>query len=111
MNDSVTLRNALQDAYTKMGARAYNMSVQVYDTDQYITVMRNCFAFMFTNVGGTIALVNGMVIFPSATPATAIGDSRTISGHLLDLYKGNIMLSFRAPIVTPAAEIVQLFYI
>jgi hypothetical protein len=66
---------------------------------------------MFTNVGDTNAAVNDMVVFPSATPATALGDSRTISGHLLDVYSGNINLSFTPGGTAPAVEIVQLYYI
>lgn len=91
---------------------AYNMTVQIYSQNAYVTVAKNCFAFMFTNVGDTVATVNGMVIFPSATPTTALGDSRTIAAHELEVYTGNINLSFRTPLgTTPAVEIVQLFYV
>lgn len=92
--------------------RPYDMTVQVYSDNQYITVAPNCFAFMFTNIGDTIATVKGMVIFPNATPATALGDSRSISGHKLDVYTGTMDLSFRAPVGTaPAVEVVQLYYV
>jgi len=93
--------------------RQYNMDVQVYTQSQAVTVTRGCFAFMFTNIGDVIARVNQLIVFPSLTPATSLGDSRTISGHLLDLYMGNIQLSFEVPTlgVAPAVEIVQLFYI
>lgn len=93
--------------------RQYNMNVQFYRGPQSITVMRGCFAFMFTNVGDTIARVNQMIVFPSLTPLTSLGDSRSISGHLLDLYTGNMELKFE-PLpgnVNPVVEIVQLFYI
>lgn len=87
------------------------MTVDVYTNSRSIIVVPNCFAFMFTNIGDTIARVNGMVVFPNANPATGLGDSRSISGHLLDLYKGNMTLSFEQPLgATPAIEIVQLFY-
>lgn len=102
------IRNVIQ----KLGDRPYNMTVQIYTVNAYIPPARNCFAFMFTNVGDTIATVQGMVIFPSATPLTALGDSRTISGHWGDIYTGKMDLSFRAPIgTTPAVEVVQLYYI
>lgn len=92
--------------------RQYNMNVMFYTTSQTITVMRGCFAFMFTNVGDTIARVNQMRVFPSLTPLTSLGDSRTISGHLLDTYSGNIDLSFDLlPGVTPVVEVVQLYYV
>lgn len=96
----------------ELRGRAYNMSVQVYNENTYITVQRGCFAFMFTNLGDTTATVKGMVIFPSTTPATALGDSRSISGHKLDIYTGTMDLSFRQPVgASPLVEVVQLYYI
>lgn len=92
--------------------RAWNLTVNIYNSAQYITVVENCFAFMFTNIGDTIARVNGLVIFPSSTPLTALGDSRSLGGHVMDLYKGKITLSFDLPGgVNPQVEIVQLFYV
>lgn len=92
--------------------RAYNMSVLEYDESAKITIVPDCFALMFTNIGDTIARVNGMVIFPSSTPATSLGDSRSISGHKMDLFKGDIVLSFQTPVgASPRVEIVQLFYV
>jgi hypothetical protein len=95
----------------RLQSRSYNMTVQVYTDNAYVPVARDCFAFMVTNVGDTTATVNGMVLFPSATPLTALGDSRTIAAHELDVYTGNITLSFR-PVVGPApgVEVVQLYY-
>lgn len=96
----------------KLPTRMYNMDVQTYSVSQTIPTTKGCFAFMFTNIGDTIARVNGLVVFPSATPATSLGDSRTISGHELDLYVGNIDLTFDAiaPGVDQNVEVVQLFY-
>lgn len=92
--------------------RPFDVVVQVYNENSYITVAPNCFAFMFTNIGDTTATVKGMVIFPSATPTTALGDSRSISGHKLDVYTGNMDLSFRPPLgAAPAVEVVQLYYV
>lgn len=106
------IRCQVRDIFDKITDRPYNMAVQVYSENFYVPVADKCFAFMFTNVGSTPATVNGMVIFPSATPLTALGDSRTISGHDGDIYKGNITLSFTPPIVAiPQVEIVQLYYI
>lgn len=103
---------AINEAIGKFGTRAYNMTVQVYTQNQSVPVARNCFAFMFTNVGDTAATVNGMVVFPNATPLTDLGDSRTIAAHQFDIYTGNITLSFRPVIgATPAVEIVQLYYV
>lgn len=95
---------------TNMG-RGWNMSVIPYEISTPIDVVENCFAIMFTNIGDTIARLNGMVIFPSATPATSLGDSRSISGHWLDIYRGNLRLAFDTPGgANPQVEIVQLFY-
>jgi len=95
----------------RLNTRQYNMDVQVYSETTSIPVTRGCFAFMFTNIGDTIARVNGLVVFPSATPATSLGDSRTISGHELDLFVGNIGLSFNVGGTAPSVEVVQLYYI
>jgi len=92
-------------------ARGWNLSVIPYEQSQPIDVVENCFAVMFTNIGDTIARLNGMVIFPSATPATSLGDSRTISGHWLDIFKGNLRLAFDTPGgANPQVEICQFFY-
>lgn len=96
---------------SRLPTRMYNMDVQTYNQSQTIAVTKGCFAFMFTNIGDTIARVSGMVIFPNASPATALGDSRTISGHELDLFVGNIDLSFQSGGAAPLVEVVQLFYI
>jgi hypothetical protein len=90
----------------------YNISVATYSQSGFIDVIENCNGFTFTNLGDTIAEVNGMVIFPSATPATDLGDSRSIGGNAGEIYKGNIKLSFRQPLgVAPLVEIAQKFYV
>ena len=91
---------------------AWNMSATTYTQSSQIPVVEGCFAIMFTNVGDTAANVNGIVIFPSATPLTALGDSRSIGGHYMGLYKGSITLTIQAPVnAAPLVEIIQLFYI
>jgi hypothetical protein len=96
----------------EQSSRVYNMDVQIYTENKYIPVANGCFAFMFTNVGDTKADINGMVVFPSATPTTALGDSRSISGHEMDLYKGTMQLKFYSPVGAGAAvEVVQLYYV
>ncbi len=92
----------------------YNKSVDLYSVSQTISVQRGCFCYMFTNVGGTLAFVDGMRIFPAVNPATTLGDSRTICGHKGDIYSGFINLAFDPtvfPLVNPLVEIVQEFYI
>jgi hypothetical protein len=91
---------------------AWNMTATGYSQSEQIDVVDGCFAIMFTNIGDTAANVNGVVIFPSATPAAALGDSRSIGGHYMGLYKGNITLTIQAPVgVAPRVEIIQLFYV
>lgn len=93
--------------------RIWNLSVLTYVESGQIDVVQNCTAYMFTNIGDVIARVNGMVIFPSATPLVSLGDSRSISCHWMDIYKGKINLSFERPTagVAPLVEIVQIFYV
>ena len=93
--------------------RMYNVSVQFYTQATQVSVIKGCFAYMFTNVGDTTAAVNGMVVFPSATPTTSLGDSRTIAAHENEIYTGNITLAFLPTVgaTSPNVEIVQLFYI
>jgi len=111
-NFDMHLRRLLEKISKEIDGRPYDMIVQVYNQNAYIPVSHGCFAFMFTNVGDTPATVKGMIVFPSATPATAIGDSRSIAGHKLDIYKGTMDLSFRPPIgLLQAVEIVQLYYV
>jgi hypothetical protein len=112
MEPSLHIQKLANSLLNELQGRPYDMTVQVYNENSYITVAPNCFAFMFTNVGDTTATVKGMVIFPSATPATVLGDSRSISGHKLDVYTGTMDLSFRPPLgVAPAVEVVQLYYV
>lgn len=92
--------------------RKWNKTVSFYTGSQNIIVVPKCFAFMFTNVGDTVASVEQMVIFPAANPATNLGDSRSLSGHVLDLYAGTIQLRFATPAnANPRVEIVQQFYV
>lgn len=98
------LAQVLQDG------RAWNMSVEVVIGAKQVDVQKNCFAFMFTNLGNTTAFVNDMVVFPSAGFPNALGDSRSIAAHLLDIYKGNLTVKFGAG-ATPRLELVQLFYL
>lgn len=108
----VQQRKLMEVILNELHGRPYDMIVQVYSQNTYIPVTKGCFAFMFTNIGDTAATVKGMIVFPSATPATALGDSRSISGHKLDVYTGTMDLSFRAPVLAaPAVEVVQLYYV
>jgi hypothetical protein len=84
----------------------------VYTEPQNVIIEENCFGFMFTNIGDVKAWVSGKVINPSATPATSIGDSRSIMAHRDDIFKGNLTLMFDPATsgTNPQVEIVQLYY-
>lgn len=91
--------------------RKYNITTNIYNAGADVIVEQGCNGYMFTNIGDTIAEVNGMVIFPSATPATALGDSRSVGGNRDEIYKGVIRVRFQAPIgAAPAVEVVQKIY-
>lgn len=94
----------------RMYAHAWNISVLTYSVGDSITVLPNCFAVMARNRGDDTAFVNDLVIFPSATPATAIGDAVSFAGNWLDLFCGNINLKFAGVGGAPLVEITQLFY-
>jgi len=98
-------------AESKIQKRHWQESVQLFTRSTPVATQKNCFAVQFTNLGDTIARVNGMIIFPSASPASAVGDSRAITAHKDDLYVGSITISFDNPAgVAPLVEIVQLCY-
>lgn len=92
--------------------RSYNWNVQTYAGPENIDRVPTCFAIMVTNIGDTIAFVNGAIIHPNSAPATGLGDSRSFSGHKNDLYKGNLVLKFDtiAPGTNPLVEVIQFFY-
>jgi len=102
--------NIQESKLNLQGARDWNVNVEVvYESGQVIR-QEGCFAIMFTNIGDTTATVCGFIIYPG-TPGSALGDSRTISGHLLDLYKGFINVIIASPPnAEPAVEVGQFFY-
>jgi len=93
-----------------MSDRIWNQTVTIVTKSGYVNREENCFAYMFTNTGDTVAFVNDMVVFPTSAPP-ALGDSRSIGGHKDDVYKGQFKISFQVPLgVNPQLELVQLFY-
>lgn len=93
--------------------RGINFSVQIYNRSQVIEVQPGCKSLMLTNTGDTIARVNGMVLFPSSTPLTDLGDSRTIGGSQDEVILGAVIrLAFDVPGgATPQIEVIQIFYV
>lgn len=91
---------------------AFNMTSDNYNVSSFVNVVPRCNAIFAMNLGDTIATINGIPLFPSATPATVAGDAVKISGNELDEYKGTIKLTFNFPLgANPNILIVQQFYI
>lgn len=88
----------------------YNISVLTYNLPQMVDVVENCNGFSCTNLGDTIAEVNGIQLLPGV-PGTSRGDSVTVGGNLGEIYKGNIRLVFAVGGATPLVEIIQKFYV
>jgi hypothetical protein len=88
----------------------YNISVLTYARGQSIIVNKKCNGYQFTNLGGAPCSVNGMIVFPSTTPGTVLGDSRSVGGNEGEIYVGNIEIKFLAG-PNPLIEIVQKFYV
>lgn len=90
----------------------WNESTSIYTTSQQVNVQRGCNSITYTNLGDTIVKINGKTLFPSLTPLVSAGDSISLGGNLGEIYKGDINISFQAPVgVLPRLEIIQKFYI
>jgi hypothetical protein len=101
----------MSEILQQKGKRYYNALRNTYSASDNVTVNKNCSSFQFTNIGDTICEVNGMRIYPGV-PGVSLGDSRSISLHHLDVYRGNMEISFIQPLgVAPLVEIVQLIYL
>lgn len=93
--------------------RPFNMAtINVVQSGDCVK-QKNTFAFMFTNVGDTIADVNGMIVNPGQVVlgVRQLGDSRTVGAADNKIYTGKITVRFHAPLGSdPNVEVVQLFY-
>lgn len=90
----------------------WNTTKNDYPQSTSVPVQRKCFAFSATNVGDTVVEINGRRLFPSPTPATDLGDSRSWGEPTGKIYKGNIEVIFIAPIgAAPLVEIEQSYYV
>ncbi len=89
----------------------FNIVTLTYTVSKNITVQRGCNGVTITNLGTSIVQINGITLFPSATPATVAGDSFTFGGNLGETYKGELNLVMVLPLgATPLAQITQKFY-
>lgn len=90
----------------------YNFSTNTYVKSGRIDRERLCNGFSVFNTGDTTCEVNGMPIFPSTAPATIIGDGIGFGGNEMEIYKGEITLSFRIPLgAAPSVVVIQKFFI
>jgi len=95
-----------------MQIKKYNVQVNNYVKSQYIPVAKNCNGFTVTNIGDTALTINDIILFPSATPATVLGDSVSIGGNEGEIYTGNLKLSFLVPVgAAPNVQIIQKYYL
>lgn len=89
----------------------YNLTFTPYRAGGNVEVDDRCNGFTVVNLGDDTALINGVPLFPSATPLTAIGDVLSIGGNEGELYKGVISLSFAGVGVAPQVMVIQKFFI
>ena len=91
----------------------WNITTLSYDRTQKVAVQKGCNGYVATNVGDTPVTVNGQILFPSATPATVLGDSISVGGNLGEIYGAQqIDVVFASPAgAAPLVTIVQKFYI
>ena len=87
----------------------FNITQNLITRSQEVSVVRGCNSVQVINFGDAQVMFNGITLFPSATPATVVGDTLSFGGNLGEIYKGNINIMFGAG-VTPRAMIIQKFY-
>lgn len=94
------------------GDRLVNVTMNRYSISGSIPVVSLNNGFVATIIGDTAAQVNGRLMFPSLTPATVLGDSRSWVFNRDEIYTGSIEIIFLAPIgANPLIEIEQKFYL
>lgn len=89
----------------------YNIDIKTYSKSGDIILARPVNGFTVTNLGDTIAEINGIQLLPGV-PGVQRGDSVTIGGNIGEEYIGPIRLAFANPGgATPLVEIIQKFYV
>lgn len=97
---------------TKFDPFRFNIVTNQYRASAKIVVERGCNSVQVTNLGTSTVQINGVTLFPSATPATVAGDSISFGGNLGEIYKGDLNLVMVLPLgATPLVEITQKYYI
>lgn len=95
-----------------MPDRKFDTVAEIITGSKQLDVFPDCNAISFTNIGDTQVKIDEVVLNPSATPATVLGDSYTIAGHKDELYnKKSLQIIFVVPVgVLPRLQVVQKFY-
>lgn len=89
----------------------YNVSVQSFTQSVEVARVSGCNGYTATVTGDTAARVNGQLLFPSATPATVLGDSISVIGNHGETFTGRIEIEFIQPLgANPQIELLQKFY-
>lgn len=91
--------------------RRFNITVNNYQVSGSVSVQKNCNSMTYTNIGDEAVTINDIILFPSATPATILGDSVSIGGNEGEVYKGNIRVKFAGGGAAPNVQIIQKFYL
>lgn len=91
-------------------ARYFNMSCITYNNSRNVVLEQTVYAWMVTNIGDSVIVVNGKKLFPSATPTTSAGDALVIGAHVLDFYRGTLTIAVAVGTAAPSYEVTQLFY-
>lgn len=93
------------------GRRYYTNLVNFYSEAKSIPIAKDCTRYFATNVGDTPCTINQILLYPGV-PGTSLGDSVAISANELDIYSGNLDISFAQPIgAVPRIMIVQIVYL
>lgn len=95
------------------GYRRYNTYTQVFSRSGSPQRSQYCNGFTATNIGDVDVLINGKILFASATPATQQGDSISFGGNEGEIYIGNIQITFvvGGAGTNPRCELIEKFYV
>lgn len=108
MYDEKMIEKILDDLLDRL---KWNETTIVYTESKEIPRIRGANGYVATNLGDTNVVVNGKMLFPSATPLTVVGDSISMMGNTGEVFQGRITVQFQLPLgVLPRVEIVQKFY-
>lgn len=93
------------------GRRYYTQLVNFYSEAKSVPIAKDCTKYFVTNVGDTNATINQIPLYPGV-PGTSLGDSVAIGANELDIYSGNLDISFTTPVgAAPRIMIVQIVYL